>query len=54
MKKRIAFYSLVLFVLGSGYVSAAQQSGCVRCHTDEGAMKSLFVAPKIEGGEGEG
>ena len=29
-------------------------SACVGCHTDEGALKSLYKPPKIEGGEGEG
>ena len=29
-------------------------STCVGCHTDEGALKSLYKAPKIEAGEGEG
>lgn len=52
--KRNFFYVIALFLLWSGYASAGQQSGCVRCHTDEGMMKSLFVPPKLEGGEGEG
>lgn len=33
---------------------AAEQSGCVGCHTDEGRLKALFTPPKPGPSEGEG
>ncbi|MCX5825467.1 MAG: hypothetical protein NTY86_18740 [Deltaproteobacteria bacterium] len=54
--KKIALYSvaLVMFAYGAAVAFAETGGGCVRCHTDEALMKSLFVPPKIDGGEGEG
>ena len=54
--KKMAFCSVALLLLVYGAAVAAVETGggCVRCHTDEALMKSLFVPPKIDGGEGEG
>ncbi|MBA4422851.1 MAG: hypothetical protein C0390_07070 [Syntrophus sp. (in: bacteria)] len=55
--KKMALYSvaLVLFAYGAAVAVAETGGGCVRCHTDEALMKSLFVPPTIHGGEeGEG
>ena len=54
--KKIALYSvaLVMFAYGAAVAVAETNGGCVRCHTDEALMKSLFLPPKIDGGEGEG
>lgn len=43
----------ICFILLVGYVYA-ESSSCIKCHTDENAMKKLVKAPKIESGEGEG
>ena len=54
--KKIALYSvaLVMFAYGAAVAVAETGGGCVRCHADEALMKSLFVPPKIDSGEGEG
>ena len=55
--KKIVLCSVALVMLTCGAVAVASADtggGCVRCHTDEALMKSLFVPPKIDGGEGEG
>ncbi len=54
--KKMALYSLalVLFACGAPFAVAETGGGCVRCHTDEALMKSLFVPPTIGGEEGEG
>jgi hypothetical protein len=55
--KKMALYSiaLVFFACGAPFAVAETGGGCIRCHTDEALMKSLFVPPKIGGGEeGEG
>lgn len=55
--KRVALFSIVLFlfVYGAASAVAEKENGCVKCHTDEALMKSLFVPPAIHGGEeGEG
>jgi hypothetical protein len=44
---------LALAVLVIPAVAAAGES-CTKCHTDESALKALFVPPKTGGGEGEG
>jgi len=48
--------ALVMLACGTAAVTTAAEtvSGCVRCHTDEALMRSLFVPPKIDSGEGEG
>jgi hypothetical protein len=51
-KKSLLSAVLLLFMLSLPAWGA--ESSCVNCHTDEAALKSLFKAPKIEGGEGEG
>jgi hypothetical protein len=52
--KKMALYlvAFVLFIYGAAVAETG--GGCVRCHTDEALMKSLFVPPKIDSGEGEG
>jgi len=52
--KKVVLFSIVLFIFAYGAAVAGKDSGCVRCHTDEALMKSLFVPPTIAGGEGEG
>jgi len=53
--KKMALYSVALVLFACGTAFAETGGGCVRCHTDEALMKSLFVPPKIGGGEeGEG
>ena len=55
--KKMALYSvaLVMFACGAAHAVAEKESGCVRCHTNEALMKSLFIPPTIHGGEeGEG
>lgn len=54
--KRIAFCSVAVVMLACGVALAIAETGggCVRCHADGALMKSLFVPPKIDGGEGEG
>ena len=51
--KKIALYSILLVLFG-GVAVAQTDSGCVTCHTDEALLKSLFLPPKIDSGEGEG
>jgi hypothetical protein len=55
--KKVVLYSVALFLFAYGAAIAVAETGggCVRCHTDEALMKSLFVPPQIGGGEeGEG
>jgi hypothetical protein len=54
--KKVALFSIALFIFAYGVTSAVAEkdSGCVRCHTNEALMKSLFIPPTIDGGEGEG
>ena len=53
--KRIALLALSFVFLAAGVVNAAEQaSGCVKCHTDETMLKSLFSPPKIAASSGEG
>jgi hypothetical protein len=59
MKTRIAVLTLIFLIcaLGAPWLiqgNAADEVSCVKCHTDTNVMKSLFKAPKVEGGEGEG
>jgi hypothetical protein len=35
-------------------IAASHESSCVKCHTDEAALKSLFTPPRIKVEEGEG
>ncbi|MHB8772912.1 MAG: hypothetical protein ACYC7J_18110 [Syntrophales bacterium] len=53
-KTVVCSVALALFAFSAAAAVAQTDSGCVRCHGDEARMKSLFVAPKIDGGEGEG
>ena len=59
MKTRIAVLTLIFLICALGapwliQVNAADQVSCVKCHTDANVMKSLFKAPKVDLGEGEG
>ncbi|MBE0556326.1 MAG: hypothetical protein IH628_03755 [Proteobacteria bacterium] len=55
MRKTVVYsVAFAVVVFGAAAAVAQTDSGCVRCHADEARMKSLFVAPKIDGGEGEG
>ena len=59
MKTRIAVLTLIFLIcaLGAPWLiqgNAADQVSCVKCHTDANVMKSLFKAPKVGEGEGEG
>lgn len=54
--RKIALFFIFFFLLISALVSesVSKESGCIKCHTDEAILKSLFTPPKIEGEEGEG
>ena len=53
--KKIALLALSFVFLAAGVANAAEQaSGCVKCHTDETMLKSLFSPPKIAASSGGG
>jgi hypothetical protein len=54
--KKMVLCSVMLVLFAYGAVAAVAETGgaCIRCHTDESLMKSLFVPPTIGGEEGEG
>jgi hypothetical protein len=55
MKKVLLCLFFLIFLFHNLIVAASQkESGCVKCHTDEAALKSLFKPPKISLEEGEG
>lgn len=55
MKIMIAVFSFFLiFSFLNSAPAALKESGCVKCHTDEATLKSLFKPPKISLEEGEG
>jgi len=59
MKTKIAVLTLIFLIcsLGGPWATpadAADEASCIKCHTDANVMKSLFKAPKIDLGEGEG
>jgi hypothetical protein len=57
MKSGISVLFALFFVvtlIGVAQAQADSSSGCVQCHTDEGALKSLFKPPKTLPAEGEG
>jgi hypothetical protein len=55
MKKNILLaFCLLIFTAGAASSFAEQSSGCVKCHTDDAVMKSLFLPQKIAAGSGEG
>ena len=60
MTKRFRFSLLgiaLIAFLSVGYLTLAlssENSGCVKCHTDEQILKSLFKPPKAGPSEGEG
>jgi hypothetical protein len=58
MKSHLAIFLIVAMssfaiVMGPDQVFS-NTSGCVKCHTDEAALKSQFIPPKITVEEGEG
>lgn len=54
MKSTFLAFLIISFLFS--YVQAADQkeNACIKCHADEGTMKSLFKPPKISLEEGEG
>ena len=56
MKTGLKAIVVLLFFCTPGLLwAAAQDSGCITCHTNETIMKSLFKPPADSGGsEGEG
>jgi hypothetical protein len=56
--KRSASALAALALAGFGSVAvlgvAAAESSCVKCHTNDATIKSLFVAPAQSSSEGEG
>lgn len=54
--RKIGFWFILVFLFSYGLVSEgfSKESTCVKCHTDEAALKSLFKPPKISAEEGEG
>ncbi len=53
MKKGLILISL-LCLLGFASTTYSIETGCVKCHTDEATLRSLFKPPKISAEEGEG
>jgi len=53
MRRLIQFAVIWLALLGASAAVAAESS-CVKCHTEEGTLKSLFVPPTATAEEGEG
>jgi hypothetical protein len=50
------FLALLMILFLFSFVQAADQkeSACIKCHADEGTMKSLFKPAKVSAEEGEG
>jgi len=51
------FVTAFVLLLGIAYLGTAlssEMSGCIKCHTDEQILKSLYKPPKIDSSEGEG
>lgn len=46
--------TVLLLLIIAGALPALAESGCVGCHTDEAALRKLFVPPKAAVSEGEG
>lgn len=49
-----AVLASLAFTLVAVPLLADEPSSCIRCHTDEAALESLFVPPRTPAGEGEG
>ncbi|MCX5816611.1 MAG: hypothetical protein NTX75_10300 [Proteobacteria bacterium] len=49
-------YSMVMFFCFAFFLHAgyADDSGCIKCHTNEQALKTLHEPVKIDTSEGEG
>lgn len=45
---------ILLFVIFAVFTASGNESGCVRCHTDEKMLKPLVVVPKISEEAGGG
>jgi len=59
MKTKITVLTLIFLIcaLAGPWLIRAHAAGevsCIKCHTDANVMKSLFKAPKMDLGEGEG
>ena len=55
MVTRILGWVVFLGLALAGAAGAlAGESVCVKCHTDEATLKSLFTPPKLAAEEGEG
>ena len=58
MKKNVTLLLIILLIPVWSFTSLRAQNeiGCVKCHTDEEKIRSLYVPPKIEveAEEGEG
>jgi len=59
MKRKYVYASLclsyvvvVLFLFSQ--IASAAESGCIKCHTDEQLLKSLYKPKQITSSEGEG
>jgi len=50
MKKLVPLLTIVIAVFAYSFPNplAQEESSCVRCHTDEARIKSLYVPPKLE------
>jgi len=53
-KSTLLAFTLLIFVGLMATDVPGQDSGCVKCHTDEATMKSLVLPPKTAAGSGEG
>jgi hypothetical protein len=56
MKKNILFASclLALLVFWSLPAAAADEGGCIKCHTNDALMKTLHRPVPVQAGAGEG
>lgn len=54
MKKIILMAVPLILLIIYGYTTAAMQSSCVVCHTNEGILKKLCKPFQAPAGEGEG
>jgi hypothetical protein len=56
MRKSVLLLLALAFSLSMSVtaIAASGDSSCIKCHTDEAALKSQFIPPMIKVEEGEG
>ena len=50
----VPLFLLIIYGYTTGYTTAATQSSCVSCHTNDSILKKLCKPPQVPAGEGEG